>query len=506
MVSKKSKTQPRKSVRKNNDNVLVLPTKRHSHANHRPYLIALKEYWEGRPRTALERISSYLTDDTTSLNESLPLYRLWIEILGTQEDERGLQGLAEHFDTMTHENELNQADFYALQGLALLELDSIEGARQSLRQMTREQRLSPYASELAARLQLRFGKADAGKKLHASRSTLRDYFQLETLCEAYLEQGNGEGVRWLLKNSDKLIPGSPLAGLVRIRLFTSINEFAKAKEVCAKLLDAYPGNVDIAFTLGFLNIKVGNLDRAIAEFSRLSSQFNDSDADILAMLGHCLTEKSIQTNDKQLVNRTLEILQRSAKILREQGMPITAPVRDINRLKESFAMHNSELDREPKFWLVKLSDRKFNELKSSDLRQVKTIRRSMGKNAQPGDICFFLGGDYRSSTKTFQGAQAQWRLAAVYVVATEAEWHPFDNFQTELKLVARPEMSIPLDVHEFDKKGAASRGKKDGSDPSAYGLYEIDESGVKSIMDMIEEFADDASGWGEAIEQWRKFA
>jgi hypothetical protein len=169
-------------------------------------------------------------------------------------------------------------------------------------------------------------------------------------------------------------------------------------------------------------------------------------------------------------------------------------------------MHDSELNREPKFWLVKLSDRKFNELKSSELRQVKTIRRAMGKIAQPGDICFFLGGDYRATTKTFQGAQAQWRLAAVYVVATSAEWHPFDNYQTELKLVARPELSIPLDVHEFDKGGASNKTKKDGSDPTAYGLYEIDESGVKTIIDMIEEYADDASGWGEAIEQWRKFA
>ena len=90
------------------------------------YLSSVKAYWEGRPRTCIERLATTLSMDP-SPDDVHRLYRLWIECLAHQNEILALRTLLNHFSFFI-EIGPDRVTNMALKGMVHFELDEINAA------------------------------------------------------------------------------------------------------------------------------------------------------------------------------------------------------------------------------------------------------------------------------------------------------------------------------------------------------------------------------------------
>src|SRR4051812_41907751 len=92
------------------------------------YLSALKAFWEGRPRTCIERLTTLLSleDQSRPSAEISALYRLWIEVLAYLNESDSLRVLLDHFSFQMNQSQELFHSMAAMKGLIHFELDEME--------------------------------------------------------------------------------------------------------------------------------------------------------------------------------------------------------------------------------------------------------------------------------------------------------------------------------------------------------------------------------------------
>ncbi|MBF0441576.1 MAG: hypothetical protein HQK54_06700 [Oligoflexales bacterium] len=446
---------------------------------HNGYLSALRGYWEGRPRTAIERLGDALAH-TPSETDAYKLYRLWIEILVEQGEIPALKSLYEHLGFRAELDPELSPTHAALRGLIHFEMDEIEAVDLILVSLKKE-KANPYILELRQLVDSRFHLKNPPIYLQKVQDQIGDYFHFQTLARGYLMRNKQKDLIELLNEIKNQFPYSPLPDIFQLHKLMEQGEWRSCKNIAANLSSRFPGNREYGFQLGFISAKLGEYDDALRELNRINNLHEEPDPDVLNWMGFCLTEKAIKEKSNYYKDEARRVLTSAIEISRECGIPVSFPMEQLGRLNNVFGDQQTGNDK-GRAWLVKLSPQKFHEIKTARESQIRKIKKAIGDVPRIGDICFLVGEDYVNQQ---DNTETKWRLAAVYKVISDPIWHPLLKHVNILMLVNRPEYSIPLDVREF---GASMQNKQ--KKPIKMDVYELDANAIRIIDETILEYSE----------------
>ena len=496
MTARKQPHQRSKPHEKKPGNVVRLRQPAQKPRIDRNYSQALKGHWEGRTRTAIERLGQIIVE-ATDIKASLPLYRLWIEVLSDGRERAALRKLADHLLFASESESEFAKTFLALKGLVHFELDEITAAgvlAHSLRKETRNH----YALELRQLVDDRMSPRFKKPLLQTCEDELTDYFHFEALAKSFVLRNQNQAYHTLAQRIRELFPESPLVEAIELMSYVTKGDHEHAHHVAEHLVARFPGNLEYSVQLAYVTVRARNFDRAIEELDRALNLHTDPDGDVHSLLGYAMAEKALAEGDKADAQTAAEHLEKAIVIYQEMGIPISFPQENLDRLRQAFGLGAKREDTGPRrHWMIKLSERKFHELKTSPEQHVKHLRRAMGATPRPGDVCFFVGGDYRNATAP--KSDHHWRLGAIYEVVSDPIWHPTQQFQSRLSLINRPEVSIPIAVHEYDRQGEAAPRRRDPKNPLHYGIYELNGTALQGIEGAIDEFASEYADLKQAF-------
>ena len=254
---------------------------RKKHLTEKVYLAALKEFWEGRLMTSLERLTKTLADDQLTRGLTFKLYRLWIEILSHQEEESALKGLLAHLAQRGEREHGSNAVYLALQGMIHYELDEFEAAGLHLKAIgpTSE----PYAMELTQLVQNRIVAAEP-PALWGIRDDLQDFFHMQTLARGLLLSADSMKLQLVLERITQRFRGSPVRDLFEMHVAFDQKNYEQAGQAALSLVERFPGNSDYRFHLGYIAAAVENYPMAIRQLSMANELTDHNDPDILNWL------------------------------------------------------------------------------------------------------------------------------------------------------------------------------------------------------------------------------
>jgi hypothetical protein len=467
----------------------------------RDYHVSLQNFWSGRQRTAIEHLSKLLADDPGRPDQFL-LYRLWIEILSDLREESTLRSLNDHLWARSETDPEFRATYMALRGLIFYEMDEINGA-ELLAKGIASYDDNPYCQELLYLTTQRTAEKKTKCSLLDMKDELVDYCHIQTLARTLTNKKDQKNLETLMNYSQKLYPDAPLALFFRMHMSLENKNFKEAKTFAMKLSEKFPAQMDYCVFAAFAAIKSGDSTKATELLEKAIQLGAEHDLDATSLLGSCYTELYQETADETFKEKGEHFLSRASAMLEAAGFSAVIPSFHQNLLSEASNDaaatddHMQKKNVEPRLWLIKLSAANFNAMRTTDESELWHITRPMGETPKPGDLVFFAGDDYLSKDKK----EKNWRLAAVYSVASDAKWHPINGFEHSLQMVSRPEMSIPIAVHDDLERRATSRKDVSKSDPYFYGIYELDFGALDTITGAIREYNDAAHGGERIIEE-----
>lgn len=455
---------------------------------HQGYLSALHQYWNGNAQSTIEEVSNLLMQEP-EVEDSILLYRLWVEALAHLGDDAGLRLLKDHLSHLSSEADPFVPSLYALVGMIHFELDEIEAA--NLIYNTVRQIQDPYVLELRQYLTNRISlQPKSHKQLLSHREALVDYMHFQSLARILCLDGDLQNLNWVFKAVDQFYPGSPLPESFVMQMQIEEQDFTSAVDIANNLKTRFPVNYDFAFYAGYTALKAKKYDEAIAHLSQLNAIKSEKDPDVLCLLGVAHGQLALKNNEAESHNLANQFFNQAMRMFKENGLPITYAKQQKDRLNENFtgtvAVPSGK--HKPRYWFVKVSSRIFNELRTSPETDISRITRAMGNQPAPGDVCFVFGDSF--SSEKYSDDHSTWRLGAVYTVASEPIWHPYQNFQSDLILENRPKVSVPLLFQHLDRKKTFNKGKHDKGDPRNFGVLEVDGAAVDTILEELAYFSD----------------
>ena len=438
------------------------------------YGSALHALWSGRPRTCIERLSNALEKESSE-DGRFRLYRLWIEVLADQGEYSTLKTLVDHFGFCIQSEEGDSHTYAALKGICHFELDEFEAACLSYRGLE-QSRSNPYVWELSSRLSSRSDviKSASYKK---SREKLLDYFHITAYAQEALRSDQRTELNWVYNRIRKLYPESPFPGLLQFQKSLDVEDYETAINVGIELCHAYPLNLEFGFNLGFAFSKAGDHVRAIGEFGRINELYGDEDPDVLSWLGHSLVQQAMAEDDKNLAERAIEVLEKAIGVCESHGLPHGALYQNLRNMED---LLGKEKDWDSgKVWLLKVSSRRFHQIRTGHEEHIREMDLPLNQQAGPGDYCFVFGDHYDKDAGI-------WRLGALYQVQDGPIFNPKSIYENRLRLVDRPEVTIPVEIQEVGDSGGKSV------------CFEIEPEGLDTILNAIDEVGlDDQTAYAQ---------
>lgn len=440
--------------------------------SHKDYLAGLKDFWSGRPRTAIEHISKVIADSPS--NEALlPSYRLWIELLATEQDGPALRSLAEHLRQRS-ENEKEYANtYFAFRGIIDFELDEIQSAELKIAALKSVNNM--YAWELAYKLSHRCGyKVESYPTKKAKEAAAFDYiFSRSYIMHLYQNRMFDQSTD-IAKIVDQNFSGNPLIAEIRLHQNIEKGEFGAALRYAHELYDKFPGHSDFPVILAYLQIQNHQLAEAENILSKCESMFGNDDVDVAGLKAVLLSKKYHSSQNKKDKEKSIVAIKRASQLLEQNGYSRLQLSQMYH--EEVNTMNNNE--NEAKTWMVHLSQREFADLMIKDEEEIQTIHQSIGASADVGDLVFMVAHD----AVTPKDEESQFRLGAVYQVVSESVWHPIDGDQAVLKLLSKPTISIKLPVL-LEENESKYRDKRF--------VFEMDDNAFAQVYSTIEGYAND---------------
>ncbi len=465
------------------------------------YKGALAAYWNGQVNKAIELLSPELEGDS-SIIDTAPLYRLWIEILADKGEIAALRHLADHFGFLleAEEEPVIHTMNMALKGLIHFELDEVDAAKLMARSVA-DQKLNPYVLELEQLCRNRTNLDKVTNLLLPIKNHVFDYCQLATLAKTLYQAKDHNNLKWAVERIGQLYPEAPLAELFAMQDAVEKKQFEAAKSHARTLTKRFSDNVEFAFQYGYVAAKAGDHDNAITELTRASNMLHHEDPDVLSWLGFSLARKAAHGRNTVLKSEAENYLRKAITQLQSLGLPTTFASQELSTLQHAF--NQVPQVQNNKLWMVKVSASEFHQLKTGALEQIETMTHALHPNAKAGDLCIIVGDDYASKALNERGVT--WRLAALYSVTSNAYRHPLKGHVVNMTLINRQDkVSIPVNVTKL-LASQNSDGKLDQSRIArANGVYELDADAQRVFADILEEFSDEAFHISDTLSYFRQ--
>ena len=438
------------------------------------YLAGLKDYWSGRPRTAIEHISKTIADSPSN-DSHLPLYRLWVELLASENDHAALRSLADHLRQRAENEQEYVNTYFALRGLIDFELEQIQSAELKLAALKSVQNM--YVWELRCRMAHRCGmRIDSYNSEKAKEAVAFDYiFAKSYMMNLYHERKFNEATE-VAKIIDQTFRGNPLGTEIRMHKNIDQNDFSHALRYAHDLFDQFPGHADYPVFLAFLQIKNGHYPEADMTLSKCESMFGSDDVDVTCLKASLYYLIYMASGDKKDKERSIVQIKNAVATLEKNGYSTA----NYSKMYHEVIGTMGHIERASS-WMVHLNQTEFADLMFKDEHEIKSIKRAIGQETEVGDLVFMVARDavYKKEGST------NVRLGAVYQVVSEAAWHPIDGHQVVLELVSKPAISIRLPVVFDDLEG------KNATNASV--VFQMDAIAFEQVYNTIEEYAHDES-------------
>lgn len=430
----------------------------------REYQSSLRAYWEWRPRTCLERLTTLLSLKPES-PEAYCLYRLWIEVLSDLKETKTLRSLLDHFSFFIDSGNGNLEKFSALKGLVHFELDEIEAAL-LYKKALRNQIEDPYAWELRFVLNRRLAEGRVRSNFKSHRDVLLDYFHLVRYGEAALGYEDEREFRWTADRIENDYPKSPFVRLVAYHKSLDGRKYRDAVRPARSLSQEYPLNLTYAFNLGYVYAKMGQYEKAEEELGRINDLYPNEDLDVLNWLGHSVAQIAMNHRDEGKLKKAVQILHRACELSQQSGIPTSFPTQTLARLNQSFE-RSKDSSQAKRCFLCLLDANQFHQIRTGSEQQIKIIESPLAEDAEPFDLFFLFGADSNS-------AGSLWRFCALYEATCLPSYHPINGFSNRLSLVDRPEIAVPINLEDI---GASQKR-----------VFAINDQAIQIIAETLEEW------------------
>lgn len=452
-------------------------------APEREYCSALKALWEGRPRTAIERLTTSISMHELSPS-MIKYYRLWIEVLAVQKEYAALVHLKVHLSRLPIPGKQLGTSFMALQGLIHLELDEVDAATVCLNSCRKGSK-DPWVAELQSMIDLRTEPVPPLSGLWKMWNNLEDYFHYENLAKNLLLRSDDSRVRKVIAVMKDLFPLTPFPAELEMQLLVDQKEYGKAVHCARLLFEIYPNSLKFGFQLGYLLCRSGQYGDAAEVFEKVDDLHSPRDPDVLNWWGYSLLKRAVQESDDKVFTLAERVLKDAVYTLSEAGLPVDFPagqLRELQSIKQGTSVENQTR----RIWMVKLDHQDWHHMRTAGEDHITRVKRSFCTGARAGDLCFMFGED------TINGADS-WRLGAIYTLASDPVWHPLGKYQVDLTLINRPGLAIPVPIRQF---GAGHDKQKS--------VFEVKPSALESIAGVLEEFDGTASDLKDAVSFFQK--
>lgn len=446
----------------------------------REYMAGLKDFWAGRPRTAIEHVSKVLADNPEDASK-FSLYRLWVEVLAQDGDRRALRSLSQHLYLRSQEYEASYDTYMALRGLIHLELDEIEAVQLMRKALAGTESSNPYIIELHQRTEERFAEvADAVPNLLADlpAKNMQDYFHWEVMARNYFTAGANKELEHTLHKIQQLYPESTISRVYHMHQAFAATKFEVAFQVAKSLNADYPGVADFEVFQAMAALKLDRAKDAHKILARHVAIFGNGDVDVMSLLSNSMHRLLKADSDLVTREQTIETMKSTIEVLEDSGLPgrfVQQALFDVESMSGDEATEQGTNNR---VWLVKLTPAQYHELQTSPEETLQTITRPIGTDPQPGDLCFL-------ATESYEGAKRSksesWRIAGIYTVVSGPEIDAMHGFVSMLRLIQRPGVSIPVDIQPLDRPEVNTRSGHRGY--GAAQIFELDQEALGIIAE-----------------------
>jgi hypothetical protein len=457
------------------------------------YMRSLNHLWSGRFSAAADAAASAISDSPDDLNTPR-LYRVWIEALASMEDKSSLAALGEHLMHLGMEHlELRQT-YMALRGIIHCELDQAPAIRLVLRSVGHRVN-NPYCLEFET-LCARRGFSDSEFCITASTVQITDYFTWMTLIQDLSQLGNSDDLASCMRHIQHSFPGAPVTDVVSMQIAFENGHWQAAATAAARLRAHFPDHYDYAFYNAVSLYRSQDSEGALAIIQSLDDSRRSQDPDLTSLEAEIQTERALSSDDEQAANLAAQLLERSIKMYRRCGLEVDHFVSLLRKVETHFGGssvvgYSQNQFREPHSWLVMLSPRRAEELANAKDHVIEELHRPLGREASPGDIVLFVSRAAHIAKKP-ASTRNEWRLLAMYRVASRTFWHPTERYNSLLELIDRPEHPVPIDAHEI-KSDMSLRGRKSSlprGHHARYGVFKLDESAMDLMIAAVKRRSD----------------
>jgi tetratricopeptide (TPR) repeat protein len=461
------------------------------------YMVVLNHMWNGRFESAADHASTILAAEEDH-PATARLYRAWIEALSELGDDDSLEFLGQHLLALGRvEPELHQT-YMALRGVIHLYLDQVPAARLVLRAVQNRES-NPYCLEFEQMCARRGFEGASEFALKNSRIAVVDWFHWNTLASDMAAFGPADELHEVLNYTHRAFPGSPNLDFVNMHRAIDSGYWPGALAAATKLQSNFPENRDYGFIKALCAFKNGDRELALETLRNLGEHANAADPDVLHLYGEIVALKALENDSESLSLQAISKLDRAARMYRRQGKPIDSALTLIQRLQRQITpMHDGSVEtngfRAPRSWMVMLTPAQYATLATSGDQEIGVLNRPMGKEAMPGDIVLFVTKSAHVAKQPARSAQ-EWRIAAVYRVATRPFWHPTDRWHNGLELVDRPDAPIPVDAKDVssDWNVRGNRYSLPRGHHARYGVFELDDSAMDIVVSAVKRRSDGVS-------------
>lgn len=449
------------------------------------YRACLSSFWASQFQEAADETSGVL-----SANPEHPmrfgLYRLWIDALAELADFKSLKVLHEHLMMRGMSTEQDRATYMALRGLIHIELDQPHAAGLMYKAVASDDD-SPYTMELETKISDKNLDSTGLPALINLEQPFSDYICWQSLVRSFVSMNQRHRAEPCLDLVDRIFPGSPLRDLCYFHWCSDIGDWQSAFESAERLHKTFSESTDYAFFAAHAALRLNrfNQSMAILENSKVINVAEDADAALI--IGQALKNIGTQKRDIPTLQRAIKHLEIASRLIQEAGhdpMPaemlkvqVQEQIKDLSDASASIDDGEEDLFRPTQAWLVKLSHRRYIELKNSKESHVTHLTRPMGSKARPGDLCFFAVEGAPNNKHT-------WKIAAIYTVESEPVWHPTLGHQSALQLIAMPKRLIPVAVQMANEpKEPGRKSFRSRHRDSQNGVFQLEEG----VLDLIQE-------------------
>lgn len=459
------------------------------------YQTCLHSFWNGQLEKTVEHASSILSANPDH-GMRFSLYRLWIEALSSRGEKLSLHALQEHLLLRGQASPGDRATWMALRGIIHLELDRPNAASLMLR-ATGHDTKNPWVMELAQTIELRTPDSHDVPALIHTENTVPDYVVWTGLVRGFVAINQRHRAETCFDIMDRIFTGNPLKDTCYFHWTSELGDWSSAMEHATHLASTFPDHPDFAFFAALAAFKLNRFNQAVNTLDSAKSIRIDSDADATLLMGQALKQLGMQKQDPKLLDRALAQLKRASHMMSQAGVSPMLPEQLIQEIQETLAEasgshgdggtdESTKLFRPTRAWLVKLSARRYQELKASRESHIERLVRPMGGDAQPGDLCFFAVDLPEKRANRQRGSS--WKIAAIYTVDSAPVWHPQWKYQSALQLFAIPKKMIAVDINIMDStpspKTVAQLPK---GHPFRYGVFQLEEGALDLIQEALKQ-------------------